>query len=65
MSPFIPGEATPLATAPAGDVETTLNCMAVLRLMRPDWLIPAVSALNLAQADAPATGAACARGQTW
>jgi biotin synthase len=51
VSPFIPGEATPLATAPAGDVETTLNCMAVLRLMRPDWLIPAVSALNLAQAD--------------
>ena len=52
VSPFIPGEATPLATAPAGDVETTLNCMAVLRLMRPDWLIPAVSALNLAQAGA-------------
>ena len=52
VSPFIPGEAAPLATAPAGDVETTLNCMAVLRLMRPGWLIPAVSALNLAQADA-------------
>ena len=52
VSPFIPGEATPLATAPAGDVETTLNCMAILRLMRPDWLIPAVSALNIAQADA-------------
>jgi len=51
VSPFIPGEATPLATAPAGDVETTLNCMAILRLQRPDWLIPAVSALNLAQAD--------------
>ena len=51
VSPFIPGEATPLATAPAGDVETTLNCMAILRLMRPDWLIPAVSALNIAQAD--------------
>ena len=50
VSPFIPGEATPLACAPAGDVETTLNCMAVLRLMRPDWFIPAVSALNLAQA---------------
>jgi biotin synthase len=51
VSPFIPGESTPLASAPAGDVETTLNCMAVLRLLRPDWLIPAVSALNLAQAD--------------
>lgn len=51
VSPFIPGEATPLATAPAGDVETTLNCMAILRLLRPDWIIPAVSALNLAQTD--------------
>ena len=51
VSPFIPGEATPLAAAPAGEVETTLNCMASLRLMRPDWLIPAVSALNIAQAD--------------
>jgi biotin synthase len=26
-----------------------LNCMAVLRLMRPDWVIPAVSALNLSR----------------
>ena len=51
VSPFIPGESTPLASAAAGDVEMTLNCMAVLRLMRPGWLIPAVSALNLAQAD--------------
>jgi biotin synthase len=48
VSPFIPGEATPLATAPTADIELTLNCMALLRLMRPDWVIPAVSALNLA-----------------
>ena len=33
----------------AGDIELTLNCMAMLRLMRPDWVIPAVSALNLAE----------------
>jgi biotin synthase len=57
VSPFVPGEATPLAAAKAGGVDLTLNCMAVLRLMRPNWLIPAVSALNLAQAD---TG--CRRG---
>jgi len=50
VSPFVPGESTPLASAAPGDVETTLNCMAVLRLMRPEWVIPAVSALNLAQA---------------
>jgi len=49
VSPFIPGEATPLADAPAGDIDLTLNCMAMLRLMRPDWVIPAVSALNLAE----------------
>jgi biotin synthase len=49
VSPFVPGRQTPLASAVPGGVETTLNCMAILRLMRPDWVIPAVSALNLAQ----------------
>jgi biotin synthase len=53
VSPFIPGEATPLAGAPTADIELTLNCMAGLRLMQPDWVIPAVSALNLAE---PGTG---------
>jgi biotin synthase len=48
VSPFIPGEATPLAHDQMADLDVTLNCMAALRLMRPDWLIPAVSALNLA-----------------
>jgi biotin synthase len=48
VSPFIPGESTPLHDAPTGDAELTLNVMAMLRLMRPDWVIPAVSALNLA-----------------
>jgi biotin synthase len=48
VSPFIPGEATPLSREPQGNIDLTLNCMAMLRLMRPDWVIPAVSALNLA-----------------
>jgi biotin synthase len=48
VSPFIPGDETPLSTATGADIELTLNCMAALRLMRPDWIIPAVSALNLA-----------------
>ncbi len=47
VSPFVPGEDTPLRDAPAGDVDRTLNCIAALRLLRPDWIIPAVSALNL------------------
>ena len=51
VSPFIPGEETPLAKAPVADIDLTLNCMAALRIMRPDWVIPAVSALNLAAQD--------------
>lgn len=49
VSPFIPGGDTPLAEAAAAPLGLTLNCMALLRLMRPDWTIPAVSALNLAE----------------
>jgi len=51
VSPFIPGEDTPLAGGAAANANWTLNCMAALRLMRPDWVIPAVSALNLADRD--------------
>jgi biotin synthase len=49
VSPFIPGDETPLSQAPMGGIDITLNSMAVLRLMRPDWIIPSVSALNLAE----------------
>lgn len=48
VSPYISGEATPLAANKNASVDLALNCMASLRLMRPDWVIPAVSALNLA-----------------
>ena len=50
VSPFIPGEETPLAGEPMANIDVTLKCMAALRLMRPDWVIPSVSALNLAGA---------------
>ena len=49
VSPFIPGDETPLSKAPLSDINLTLNCMAALRIMRPDWVIPSVSALNLAE----------------
>jgi biotin synthase len=49
VSPFIPGDETPLAKSATGDIDLTLNCMAALRLMRPDWVIPSVSALNIAE----------------
>lgn len=47
VSPFIPGDETPLAGSPCGSIDLTVNCMAAMRLMRPDWVIPSVSALNL------------------
>jgi biotin synthase len=49
VSPFIPGDETPLAKAEQAPIDLTLNSMAALRLMRPDWVIPAVSALNIAE----------------
>jgi len=48
VSPFIPGESTPLANENMGDAELALNSMAALRLMRHEWIIPAVSALSIA-----------------
>jgi len=51
VSPFIPGESTPLADYPPSNANWTFNCIAALRLMRPDWVIPAISALNLAEKD--------------
>jgi biotin synthase len=49
VSPFIPGDETPFSNEPMSDINLTLNSMAALRLMRPDWVIPAISALNLAE----------------
>ncbi len=51
VSPFIPGEDTPLAGNPVANSDWTFNCVSALRLMRPDWVIPAVSAFNLAAQD--------------
>jgi biotin synthase len=45
-SPFIPAPDTPLANHRPGDVNVTLNFIAVARLMNPHWLIPSVSALE-------------------
>jgi len=45
-SPFIPNENTPLQDTPEGDVELTLNTLALYRLLLPNALIPSVSALE-------------------
>jgi biotin synthase len=51
VSPFVPGEATPFSESSNANIDLILNCMAAMRLMRPDWVIPAVSALNICQPD--------------
>jgi biotin synthase len=51
VSPFIPGDATPLAKNSTANSDWTFNSVSALRLMRPDWVIPAVSAFNLAAQD--------------
>jgi len=45
-SPFIPNENTPLERAEDGDVNTTLNSIALFRLLFPHALVPTVSALE-------------------
>jgi len=47
VSPFISGEQTPFADHPTGDFESTIQCIARLRLRNPSYIIPAISALNL------------------
>ncbi|MCL2748229.1 MAG: [FeFe] hydrogenase H-cluster radical SAM maturase HydE [Oscillospiraceae bacterium] len=46
IGPFLPHSDTVFAQEPAGDLRLTLNLLAILRLMRPDLLIPATTALG-------------------
>ena len=57
-SPFIPAADTPLAHLPPGDVNVTLNFIALARLMNPNWLIPSVSALQSRRRDGQLAGLA-------
>jgi biotin synthase len=45
-APFIPNEGTPFEGTPNGDLNVTLNTMAIWRILLGDALIPAVSALE-------------------
>lgn len=47
VSPFIPGEETPLANEKSSEIDSTLNALAILRLASPERIIPAVSAMSL------------------
>ena len=46
IGPFVPHRDTPLGAEPAGSAEQTLFLVALLRLMLPDALIPATTALG-------------------
>jgi biotin synthase len=48
-SVFIPGEKSKCAGAPMGDLDLTLNMMALMRIMYPDRLIPTTSSLEKAR----------------
>jgi biotin synthase len=55
-SPFIPNQNTPLQDAPYGDLDLTLNTIAIFRLLFPKALIPSVSALEKIQAGGQVMG---------
>lgn len=50
-SVFVPGEGSAYSGRPMGDLDLTLNYMALLRIMRPGLLIPTTSALEKAGRD--------------
>lgn len=51
VGPFIPSAGTPFAGQAAGDLRTTLLVLAIVRLIAPDALIPATTALATLSAD--------------
>lgn len=46
MGPFIPSPSTPLASALGGSPEITLNMLALTRILIPDIMLPATTALE-------------------
>jgi len=46
IGPFIPHSATPFANKQVGGLQLTLNALAILRLMKPNLLLPATTALG-------------------
>lgn len=51
IGPFLPHHETPFAGHPAGSVELTLILLALVRLLLPDALLPATTALGTAAGD--------------
>lgn len=46
IGPFLPHHATPFASYPKGNLETTLRLLSILRLLFPHALLPATTALG-------------------
>ncbi len=46
VGPFLPHSCTPFAREKSGDLQLTLRILAILRLMRPNLLLPATTALG-------------------
>ena len=51
IGPFLPHKDTPFAACPAGSEELTLFLLSLTRIMLPDTLIPATTALGTAAQD--------------
>lgn len=47
IGPFIPHHATPYARKPAGSAELTCYLLSIIRLMQPNLLLPATTALGI------------------
>ena len=56
LGPFIPHHATPLKDFPAGSTERTLLCLSIARLLLPNVLLPATTALATIDGDGPIKG---------
>ncbi len=56
IGPFIPHHQTPLANHPAGDLRLTLIMLAITRLLFPNALIPATTALSTLSPDGRKAG---------
>lgn len=48
-APFVPNDGTPLKDEPAGDLDITLNTIALYRILLRDCLVPSISALEKLQ----------------
>ena len=46
IGPFVPHHATPFAAEPAGTLEQTLGLLSIIRLIKPNVLLPATTALG-------------------